>query len=109
MITDVSYGLSLQLTRKLVNLSTRKLQIMITDVSCGLSLQLTRQLVNLSTRQLQIMITDVSCNLSLQVTCSLVYSFLCYHVFLTSNLSTCLLVLMLPCLPYKQLVNLSTR
>ena len=41
MITDVSYGLSLQLTRQLVNLSTRQLQIMITTVSCGLSLQLT--------------------------------------------------------------------
>ena len=49
MITDVSYGLSLQLTRKLVNLSTRQLQIMITTVSCGLSLQLTRKLVNSST------------------------------------------------------------
>jgi len=52
MITTVSCSLSLQLTRKLVNLSTRQLQIMITTVSCGLSLQLTRKLVNLSTRQL---------------------------------------------------------
>ena len=49
MITTVSCGLSLQLTRKLVNLSTRQLQIMITDVSCGLLLQLTRQPVNSST------------------------------------------------------------
>ena len=49
MITTVSCGLLLQLTRQLVNLSTRQLQIMITTVSCGLSLQLTRQLVNLST------------------------------------------------------------
>ena len=54
MITTVSCGLLLQLTRQLVNLSTRQLQIMITTVSCGLSLQLTRQLVNLSTRQLPI-------------------------------------------------------
>ena len=52
MITTVSCGLLLQLTRKLVNLSTRQLQIMITDVNCGLLLQLTCQLVNLSTRQL---------------------------------------------------------
>ena len=44
MITAVNCGLSLQLTRQLVNLSTRQLQIMITDVSCGLLLQLTRQL-----------------------------------------------------------------
>ena len=43
---------------------------MITTVSCGLLLQLTRQLVNLSTRQLQIMITDVNCNLSLQINSS---------------------------------------
>jgi len=49
-------------------LSTRQLQIMITDVSCGLSLQLTCSLDYLSTRQLQIMITVVSCGLSLQVT-----------------------------------------
>ena len=55
MITDVDCGLLLQLTRKLVNLSTRQLQIMITDVNCGLLLQLTCQLVNLSTRQLQIL------------------------------------------------------
>ena len=33
---------------------------MITTVNCGLLLQLTRQLVNLSTRQLQIMSTTVS-------------------------------------------------
>ena len=59
MITTVSCGLLLQLTRQLVNLSTRQLQIMITDVNCGLLLQLTCQLVNLSTRQLQIMITTV--------------------------------------------------
>ena len=52
MITTVSCGLLLQLTRQLVNLSTRQLQIMITTFNCGLSLQLTRQLVNLSTRQL---------------------------------------------------------
>ena len=43
MITTVSCGLLLQLTRKLVNLSTRQLQIMITDVNCGLLLQLTRK------------------------------------------------------------------
>ena len=49
MITTVSCGLLPQLTRKLVNLSTRQLQIMITDVSCGLLLQLTRQPVNSST------------------------------------------------------------
>ena len=55
MITTVSCGLLLQLTRQLVNLSTRQLQIMITDVSCGLLLQLTCQLVNLSTRQLPIL------------------------------------------------------
>ena len=51
MITTVNYGLSLQSTCLLVNLSTRQLQIMITDVNCNLSLQLTRQLINLSTRQ----------------------------------------------------------
>ena len=51
MITTVNCDLSLQLTRLLVNLSTRQLQIMITDVNCGLSLQLTCLLVNLSTRQ----------------------------------------------------------
>ena len=54
MITTVNCGLLLQLTRQLVNLSTRQLQIMSTTVSCGLSLQLTCQLVNLSTRQLPI-------------------------------------------------------
>ena len=31
MITDVNYGLSLQLTCQLINLSTRQLQIMITE------------------------------------------------------------------------------
>ena len=51
MITTVNCDLSLQLTRQLVNLSTRQLRIMITDVNCDLSLQLTRQLINLSTRQ----------------------------------------------------------
>ena len=56
MITDVDCGLLLQLTRHLLNLSTRQLQIMITDVNCGLLLQLTRKLVNLSTRQLLIWI-----------------------------------------------------
>ena len=66
MITDVSYGLSLQLTRKLVNLSTRQLQIMITDVSCSLSLQVTCSLVHLSTRSYVTMS-------SLQATCSLVH------------------------------------
>ena len=55
MITTVNCGLSLQLTRLLVYLSTRQLQIMITDVNCGLLLQLTCQLVNLSTRQLPIL------------------------------------------------------
>lgn len=55
MITTVNCGLLLQLTRQLVNLSTRQLQIMSTTVSCGLSLQLTCQLVNLSTRQLPIL------------------------------------------------------
>ena len=54
MITDANYGLSLQSTRQLINLSTRQLRIMITDVNCNLSLQLTRQLVNQSTRQLPI-------------------------------------------------------
>ena len=54
MITTFNCGLLLQLTRQLVNLSTRQLQIMITDVNCGLLPQLTRQLVNLSTRQLPI-------------------------------------------------------
>ena len=53
MITTVSCSLSLQLTRKLVNLSTRQLQIMITTVGCDLLPQLTRLLVNQSTRQLQ--------------------------------------------------------
>ena len=37
--------LLLHITCELVNLSTRQLQIMITDVSCGLSLQLTCSLV----------------------------------------------------------------
>ena len=41
MITDVNYGLSLQLTGLLVNLSTRKLPLMITDINYGLSQQLT--------------------------------------------------------------------
>lgn len=50
MITDANYGLSLQSTRQLVNLSTRQLRIMITDVNCNLSLQLTCQLINLSTK-----------------------------------------------------------
>ena len=62
---------------------------MITTVSCGLSLQLTRQLVNLSTRQLQIMITDVSCNLSLQVTCSLVHLSTRSYVTMSSLQATC--------------------
>ena len=62
---------------------------MITDVSYGLSLQLTRQLVNLSTRQLQIMITDVSCNLSLQVTCSLVHLSTRSYVTMSSLQATC--------------------
>ena len=78
MITTVSCSLSLQLTRKLVNLSTRQLQIMITDVSCSLSLQLTCLLVHLSTRSYVTMS-------SLQATCSLVYSLTCLLV----NLSTC--------------------
>ena len=54
MITDVNCDLSLQLTCKLVNLSTRQLPLMITDINYGLSLQLTHIFVNLSTCQLPI-------------------------------------------------------